>query len=406
MTNLTGKNILLGISGGIAAYKAAELTRLFIKQKVNIRVCMTTSALKFITPLTLQALSGNPVHTETFDPEAEAAMGHIELAKWADIILVAPATANTIAKVAHGLADNLLTTLILASDAELYLAPAMNQSMWHNTRSQKNIKTLEKFGIQLLGPDSGEQACGDKGLGRMLEPINIVEQLNRLSAPYSNLLKGISILITAGPTREALDPIRYITNRSSGKMGYAITQAAIDMGAKVTLISGPVILTPPIQAKTIQVESANEMLEATKEQAEYADIFIACAAVADYAAEKISTNKIKKSADELVLKLKKNPDILSEISHSHSHLFTVGFAAETTNLEGYAIGKLIKKKLNMIAANQVGNNQGFDVDENALKVIWGKDKDQKMSLPLTNKAELAQQLLKLITKHYYLTQTK
>jgi phosphopantothenoylcysteine decarboxylase/phosphopantothenate--cysteine ligase len=372
---------------------------------------MTTSALEFITPLTLQALSTNPVHTELFDPATEAAMGHIELAKWADIILIAPATANTLAKVAHGIADNLLTTLILASEAPLFLAPAMNQVMWHNQRNQQNIKTLQQSGIQLLGPDNGEQACGDTGFGRMLEAVDIVEQLNILTSSSTSsadilstdILKNLSILITAGPTREALDPVRYITNRSSGKMGYAIAQAAIDLGAKVTLISGPVNLAAPNQAETIQVESANEMFIATKEHAQDADIFIASAAVADYAAETVAMDKIKKTADELVLKLTKNPDILSEISHAHSDLFTVGFAAETTNLEAYAKGKLINKKLNMIAANQVGNNQGFDVDDNALKVIWGERKDQQTSLPLTSKTQLAHQLLELIAEHYYLS---
>ncbi|MEE9302666.1 MAG: bifunctional phosphopantothenoylcysteine decarboxylase/phosphopantothenate--cysteine ligase CoaBC [Thiotrichaceae bacterium] len=414
MTNINGANVLLGISGGIAAYKAAELTRLLIKQKANVRVCMTTNALKFITPLTLQALSGNPVHTELFDLEAEAAMGHIELAKWADIIVIAPATANTLAKIANGLADNLLTTLVLASKAKLYIAPAMNQAMWSHPRTKENIEKLQQSGITLLGPDAGEQACGDSGPGRMLEPTAIIQQLNSSISeepsaaiePLANkkpsaILKGLSVLVTAGPTREALDPVRYLTNRSSGKMGYAIAQAAQQQGASVTLVSGPVNISPPLKVETIQVESAQEMFEAVEIQAKHADIFISCAAVADYSAATIATDKIKKSSDILELKLKKNPDILAEISHALPELFTVGFAAETgdveNDIEGYARGKLVNKKLNMIAANKVGNGQGFDQEDNELLVLWEKG---KTTLPLTHKTQLAQQLITLISTRY------
>ncbi len=399
MTNLKGKNVLIGISGGIAAYKAAELARLLIKQKANVRVCMTTSALEFITPLTLQALSGNPVHTDLFDLQAEAAMGHIELAKWADLIIIAPATANTIAKIANGLADNLLTTLVLASKAKLYIAPAMNQAMWNHLTTKDNIKKLQQTSVTLLGPNSGEQACGDTGLGRMLEPVEIIEQLNAAfdTEELTKTLKGLSVLITAGPTREALDPVRYITNRSSGKMGYAMAQAARQQGATVTLISGPVNISSPSNVTTIQVESAQEMFESAKNHAQHTDIFISCAAVADYSAATVSTDKIKKSSDSLELTLKKNPDILAEISHAMPELFTVGFAAETRDVENYARGKLVSKKLNMIAANKVGKDQGFDQDENALLVIW---EEGKTTLPLTSKTKLAQQLIALISTHY------
>ncbi|HEC05205.1 MAG TPA: bifunctional phosphopantothenoylcysteine decarboxylase/phosphopantothenate--cysteine ligase CoaBC [Thiothrix sp.] len=398
MTNLTGTNVLLGISGGIAAYKSAELTRLLIKQNANVRVCMTPSAIEFITPLTLQALSGNPVHTDLFDVEAEAAMGHIELAKWADVIVVAPATANTIAKIAHGRADNLLTTLVLASKAKLYIAPAMNQAMWANPQTTANIKQLEQNKICLLGPDAGEQACGDIGLGRMLEPAEIIDQIIAESTATPSL-QGVSVLITAGPTREALDPVRYLTNRSSGKMGYAIAEAAKKQGAQVTLVSGPVHLDTPANIETINVESAQQMFSAVRKHAKQADIFIACAAVADFSPATTSNNKIKKNSDTetLELTLTKNPDILAETSHAHPNLFTVGFAAETTDLEKYAKGKLISKKLNMIAANKVGKNQGFDKDDNALLVLW---EGGKCTLPLTSKKHLSQQLVQLISENF------
>ena len=359
---------------------------------------MTPSAIEFITPLTLQALSGNPVHTDLFDVEAEAAMGHIELAKWADVIVVAPATANTIAKIAHGRADNLLTTLVLASKAKLYIAPAMNQAMWANPQTTANIKQLEQNKICLLGPDAGEQACGDIGLGRMLEPAEIIDQIIAESTATPSL-QGVSVLITAGPTREALDPVRYLTNRSSGKMGYAIAEAAKKQGAQVTLVSGPVHLDTPANIETINVESAQQMFSAVRKHAKQADIFIACAAVADFSPATTSNNKIKKNSDTetLELTLTKNPDILAETSHAHPNLFTVGFAAETTDLEKYAKGKLISKKLNMIAANKVGKNQGFDKDDNALLVLW---EGGKCTLPLTSKKHLSQQLVQLISENF------
>ena len=398
MTNLHGTNVLLGISGGIAAYKSAEIVRLLIKKKANVRVCLTQSAVEFITPLTLQALSGNPVHTDLFNIDAEAAMGHIELAKWADIILIAPATANTIAKIAHGFADNLLTTLILATNAHLYIAPAMNQAMWKHPQTQENIKKILGKGQTVLKPATGEQACGDVGPGRMLEPQSIITQLLLPIHAASSLLENTSILVTAGPTREAIDPVRYLTNRSSGKMGYAIAEAAQQQGANVVLVSGPVNISPPSGIECHRVESAHDMQQVVKKLAEKMDIFISSAAVADYSAASIEQHKIKKSEQTLTLVLKKNPDILSDISHAMPHLFTVGFAAETTDLENHARKKLIKKNLNMIAANKVGTNLGFDVDENSLLVLWKKG---QTTLPLTNKKELAEQLISLIAKHYH-----
>lgn len=404
MAELTHKNIILGITGGIAAYKAAVLARLLKAENANVRVCMTDSAMTFINPLTLQALSGNPVHNTLLDPHAEAAMGHIELARWADSVLIAPATANTLAKLATGQADNLLTTLCLATRAPIILAPAMNQAMWNNSFTQKNIKRLQQYGMQLIGPDSGNQACGDHGLGRMSEPETIINGLKKYlqqqtPAPQQHPLANINIMITAGPTREAIDPVRYITNRSSGKMGYAIARSAQKLGASVTLISGTVALDCPQGVTRYWAESANDMYQQVKAHIAPIQIFIATAAVADYAPQTPATRKIKKTAetDTLTLTLQKNVDILASISHENPHVFTVGFAAETENVEHYAREKLNNKKLNMIAANQVGHKQGFDVDENTLLVIW---ENGKKSLPITTKTQLAEQLMQLINQHY------
>jgi len=411
MAELTHKNIILGITGGIAAYKAAVLTRLLKAENANVRVCMTDSAMTFIDPLTLQALSGNPVHNTLLNPQAEAAMGHIELAHWADIVLIAPATANTLAKLATGQADNLLTTLCLATNAPIILAPAMNQAMWSNPFTQDNIKRLQQHGIQLIGPDSGSQACGDHGLGRMSEPETIIHHLKKY-APFpiptqqSPLpLATINIMITAGPTREAIDPVRYITNRSSGKMGYAIATAAQKLGATVTLVSGAVTLDCPQGVTRYWTESANDMYQCVKTHIATMQILIATAAVADYAPQKPATQKIKKTADTdtLTLTLQKNVDILARISHENPSLFTVGFAAETENIEQYAREKLHNKKLNIIAANQVSHKQGFDVDENALLVIW---ENGKKNFPMTSKTQLAEQLMQLINQHYQKDQRK
>lgn len=395
MPTLEQKNILLGISGGIAAYKSAELTRLLTKAQANVRVCMTEAGSRFITPLTMQALSGNPVHTDLLNPEAEAGMGHIELARWADAIVIAPASANIIARLAHGMANDLLTTLCLASPSQLIICPAMNQQMWANPATQANIDLLKQRGALILGPASGEQACGDTGYGRMLEPEEIFELV--LTTQVNLPLHGTHCVLTAGPTREALDPVRFLSNRSSGKMGYALAAAARSLGAKVTLISGHVSLDKPHGIERTIVESAADMLEATMSAVQEADIFIGTAAVADYTPANVSNIKIKKNQDEMNIPMQKTVDILATVKKTHPDLFTVGFAAETNDLLNYARGKLERKKVNMVAANSVANGKVFDKDTNALEVVW---KDGHKSFPETTKHELALQLMQLISEHY------
>ena len=398
MSFLFGKNILLGISGGIAAYKSAELVRLFSKKGAKVRVCMTASAQQFITPLTMQALSGHQVHTDLLDPQAELGMGHIELARWADAIVIAPATANTLAKITYGLADDLLTTVCLASKAPLAIAPAMNQQMWHNATTQHNVQTLQQRGVQVFGPAAGEQACGDVGFGRMLEPEQILSATEQLFAPATTPpLAGKRIVITAGPTREAIDPVRFISNRSSGKMGYAVAQAAAALGAKVTLISGHVALDCPTNVERVNVESAQDMLNATLTHVPAADIFIATAAVADYTPVAIADRKIKKTSDTFVLEMRRTTDILATVAQQFPQLFTVGFAAETHDLMTYARGKLERKGLDMIAANSVADGKAFDQSTNALEVVW---KDGHHSLPEMSKQQLAQDLMRLIAERY------
>ncbi len=400
MTKQFNKNIVVGISGGIAAYKSAILVRSLIKAGANVRVCMTDAATKFITPLTLQALSGNPVHTDLLDSSAEAAMGHIELARWADSIIIAPASADIMARLAQGMANDLLSTLCLATEAPLYLAPAMNRVMWANAATQANLTLLLQRNIKMLGPTEGDQACGETGAGRMLEPHEILAKLllHESQLIKQQPLKGKHILLTAGPTREAIDPVRYISNRSSGKMGYSIAIAARDLGAKVTLISGPVSISAPQGIDIIKVESAAQMHAATLAAAKYADIFIATAAVSDYSSKDIFSKKIKKSGEPLQLELKQNADILSDTSHQFSDLFTVGFAAETHNLITYARRKLERKKLDMIVANPVGEGKGFDQDTNQLEVIWA---DGQISLPEKDKQTLAYELMEIIIEKYF-----
>lgn len=395
---LQGKQILLGISGGIAAYKAAELTRLLTKAGASVRVCMTAGACEFITPLTLQALSGHPVHTTLLDPAAEAGMGHIELARWAEHILIAPATADLIARLVAGMADDLLSTLCLASAAPVSLAPAMNQQMWKHPATQQNIQTLEQRGVQILGPDQGVQACGDIGPGRMLEPTALLQAMLDIYQPKDLPLAGCKLLITAGPTREPIDPVRFITNRSSGKMGYAVAEAARDLGAEVTLISGPVNLAAPENIQCISVETAQQMLEACQASVQYADIFIATAAVADYTPAEVATQKIKKSANELSLALTKTTDILATLSLANPQLFSVGFAAETNDVLTYARSKLERKGLQMVAANLVGEGKAFDQATNALEVVW---QGGSTSLPEMDKQQLAHELMKLISARYH-----
>ncbi|ABE53620.1 Phosphopantothenoylcysteine decarboxylase / Phosphopantothenate-cysteine ligase [Shewanella denitrificans OS217] len=389
---LTGKKILLGIGGGIAAYKAADLIRRLKERGCDVRVVMSQGAQAFITPLTIQALSGHPVSSDLLDPAAEAGMGHIELARWADAMLIAPATANLIARINAGMADELITTTCLATSAPIILCPAMNQQMYQNLATQDNLANLQRRGFPLWGPASGSQACGEVGPGRMLEPLDIAHMLELFFAP--KLLTGHKLLLTAGPTREAIDPVRYISNHSSGKMGFALAKAAAEMGAEVTLVAGPVNLATPHGVKRIDVESAEQMLEAVMAQVDEHNIFIGCAAVADYRIATVATDKIKKSAEQMQLALVRNPDILATVAQHKPKLFTVGFAAETQDVEKYARGKLEKKQLDMIAANDVSiQGLGFNADDNALVVF---DKESCQHLPATNKLTLARQLLTLI----------
>jgi phosphopantothenoylcysteine decarboxylase/phosphopantothenate--cysteine ligase len=391
MLSLSNKQVILGITGGIAAYKAAELCRLLMKAGADVRVVMTPSALEFITPLTFQALSGNRVYTDLLDEEAEAAMGHIELARWADLILVAPASANFIARLAQGRADDLLSTLCLATPATIAVAPAMNQGMWNNASTQDNVSLLLEKGIQVFGPDSGEQACGDIGPGRMLEPEDIAREAAKLFD--TGTLAGVNVTITAGPTREVIDPVRYISNHSSGKMGYALARAAMEAGAKVILISGPVALEPPPRVKLVSVESARQMLDAC--QVVPGDIFISVAAVADYRPETTATEKIKKNDKTMTLNLVKNPDILASISLSEKRPFCVGFAAETENLEDFAKKKLVDKKLDLIFANNAA--QTFN-SESALATAYWPGGEQEF--PRSSKAVLTRDMITLIAARY------
>jgi phosphopantothenoylcysteine decarboxylase/phosphopantothenate--cysteine ligase len=392
------KRILLGVSGGIAAYKAAELVRLFRKQGCEVRVVMTKSATQFVSPLTFQALSGNSVHTELLNAEAEAAMDHIALARWADVLLIAPASANTIAKCSHGLADDLLTTLYLAASCPVYVAPAMNQAMWHKAVTQENIAKLKAHGVIIIGPEQGEQACGDTGFGRLSEPTAICEQLLAAPVTVTLCLQGLRVLISAGPTREPLDPVRYISNRSSGKMGYALAKAAVQAGAIVTLVSGPVSLVPPNAVELLRVETADEMYNAVMAKAVNCDIYIGAAAVADYSPTMTEAQKIKKHAAQTTIILQKTKDILAAVAGLDTPPFTVGFAAETDNLEAYAKNKLKEKNLDMIAANWVGREQGgFDSEQNALQVFW---QTGQKTLAMMDKTELAEQLILLCAERF------
>lgn len=382
------------MTGSIAAYKMADAVRRLNEQQVQVRIVMTQAATQFITPLTMQAVSGHKVYTDLL--EAEAAMGHIELARWADMVLIAPASADFLAKLTHGLADDLLSTLCLATTAPIAVAPAMNQQMWKAPATQDNCDILQQRGIQFFGPASGVQACGEQGFGRMIEPLDIIDYLQQhFTAP---LFTGQHIVITAGPTREDIDPVRFITNRSSGKMGYAIAKAAQYAGAKVTLISGETCLTPPLQVNTINVYSAQDMYEAVMQYIDTADIFIATAAVADYRPQQQVAQKIKKNKEVMSIELSKTTDILASVARLDNKPFTIGFAAETHDIEHYAQDKMIRKNLDMIAANLVGvDNAGFESDNNALTVYWHHG---QQALPYCAKTELAQQLIELIAQRY------
>ncbi len=399
MQTLAGKKILLGISGGIAAYKCAELTRRLIERGAHVQVVMTQAAQEFITPLTMQAVSGNPVSSSLLDPSAEASMGHIELAKWADLVLLAPATADLIARISAGMGNDLLSTLCLATDAPIAVAPAMNQQMYRNIATQENLATLQRRGFTLWGPASGEQACGDVGPGRMLEPMQLVHHCEDFFQQPD--LSELNIVITAGPTREAIDPVRYLSNYSSGKMGFAIAAAAAKRGANVTLISGPVNLATPAGVTRIDINSATEMHQAALDHAINNHIFIACAAVADFRPAHVANQKMKKQDgnNEMVIQLVKNPDIVASIAAlTAQRPFTVGFAAETQDVEHYARGKLAAKNLDLICANDVSiQGQGFNSDTNALHLYWPNgDK----TLPLATKADLGQQLVAEIVALY------
>ena len=395
MYRLAGKRIILGVTGGISAYKAAFLVRLLKKNGADVRIVMTNNATKFVTPLTFQALSSNTVYTELLDFDSQMAMSHIELARWADLILIAPASANFLAKYAFGFAEDLLSTICLAADSPVAVAPSMNKQMWLNVATQDNVKKISERGVHILGPAIGEQACGEDGLGRMFEPEEIVKHTANIF--QTNILTGSRLLVTAGPTREAIDPIRFLSNRSSGRMGYAVATAAIEAGADVTLISGPVDLQATGIDKIIYVTSAEEMQESVMKKISSADIFISAAAVADFRVQKKSEQKIKKSRDVKELIIEKTPDILSHVSELNNAPFTVGFAAETEDLEFNAQKKMHLKNLDMIAANQVGDGVGIDSEENALTVFW---KTGSKQLSLTSKTKLARKLIKLIASQY------
>ncbi len=393
---LTNKRVLLGVTGSIAAYKAADLVRQLREQGATVRVVMTRSAQEFITPLTLEALSGHPVRCELLDAFEESAMGHIDLARWSDVILVAPASANLLARLAHGLADDLLATLCLAADVPVLVAPAMNRQMWLNPATQANIQLLEQRGIRRFGPGLGEQACGETGPGRMQEPRELVQQL---AAQFSGgQLSGLHVMVTAGPTREPIDPVRYISNRSSGRMGYALARAAAEAGAEVTLITGPVALALPEQVRGVAVDTALQMRDAVFTDIDRTDIFIAAAAVADYRSVEICAQKIKKTQSRLELALEKTPDILGEVAARSRPPFTVGFAAETERLREQALDKLINKRLDMIAANDVSGDKVFDREDNALEVYW---QGGGVSLPRAGKEKLARRLVALVADRFH-----
>ena len=395
MLSLANKRIVLGVTGSIAAYKSAELIRRLRDAGARVRVVLTAGGAKFITPLTLQALSGQPVQQHLLDADNEANFGHIELARWADAILIAPASANSIARLARGQADDLLTAVCLASTSTVAIAPTMNHRMWAHAATQDNVKTLLQRGVKMFGPAVGDQACGETGPGRMLEADALVTALAALFKPGT--LSGSRVLITAGPTQEAIDPVRFIGNRSSGKMGFAMARAAHEAGAQVTLISGPVALETPDGVTRIDVRSAQQMHDVVLRHVVNADIFVATAAVADYRPKHAAEEKIKKSREVLTLELVRNSDILAAVAALKTPLFTVGFAAETHNLEKNAQEKLLTKSLDMIAANQVGPQQGFEQDNNALLVLW---RGGRRELGLAPKETLARALIELIAQRY------
>ncbi len=399
-------NIVLGITGGIAAYKTPELVRQLKSQGADVQIVMTTSAEEFVTSTALQAVSGHPIRSNLWDKEAEASMSHIELARWADVVLIAPATAEIMARLAGGAAPDLLTTLCLATEAPIAIAPAMNHVMWNNPAVQANRSTLEDRGFAVIGPDHGSQACGESGAGRMTEPEEIAAMVTApgfRGAAGEGLLAGKMVLVTAGPTREPIDPVRYITNRSSGKMGYAMASAAAAQGATVILVSGPVALGDPRDVEVHRVETAEEMFAATHANLDGVDLFIAAAAVADYRPVSVSEQKIKKKDESMQIDMVRSRDILASVAGLETAPFTVGFAAETENLREYALGKLENKRLDMIIANRVGRDCGFEQDENTVCVYTP---DGHHSFPMAAKAELARDLIGVIAKRYELIEAQ
>ena len=396
MASLDGKKILLGVTAGIAAYKSADLVRRLRERGAEVQVVLTAGAQQFVTAMTFQALSGRAVRAELWDPAGEAAMGHIELARWADLVLVAPATADFLARLAGGLANDLLSTLCLATQAPIAVAPAMNHVMWANPATAANVATLRQRGVAILGPGEGDQACGESGEGRMLEPLQLVDGIASMLAARGPLA-GVRVLMTAGPTRERIDPVRFISNRSSGKMGFAIAQAARAAGAEVVLVCGPVHLPTPHGVRRVDVESAADMLGAVQRELAGTDLFISTAAVADYRPSKPVSQKIKKSAASLDIEVERTTDILATVAASARRPFVVGFAAETENVEQHARAKLVRKNLDLIAANEVGDDKVFDKDDNALMVLWRGGRED---LGPASKLALAEQLIALIAQRY------
>lgn len=397
MSAITSFKVLLGVTGGIAAYKGAELVRRLREQGAEVQVVMTEGARHFVGVATFQALSGRPVRTDLWDASAEAAMGHIELARWADRVVIAPASADFLARLTHGMANDLLTTLCLATDAPIAVAPAMNRLMWANAATQANVATLRSRGITILGPAEGGQACGETGAGRMVEPADILAALLPREPRTGGALTGRKVLVTAGPTRERIDPVRFITNRSSGKMGFAVAEAARDAGAEVVIVSGPVNVPTPAGVRRVDVETAEQMMDAVRAELPGTDIFIAAAAVSDYRPVQAAAEKIKKTSDSLMLALSRTTDILATVAASASRPFVVGFAAETQNVERNALIKLEGKRLDMIAANQVGDGLAFDCDDNALTVYWPGGKRE---LPRAAKREVAAGLVSVIAERF------
>jgi phosphopantothenoylcysteine decarboxylase/phosphopantothenate--cysteine ligase len=391
---LAGKQVLLGVTGGIAAYKSPDLVRRLRDAGAEVRVVMTPSATRLVSPTVFQAVSGHPVRSELWDEAAEAAMGHIELARWADLVVIAPATAHLMSELAAGSAGSLLTTLCLATSAPVVLAPAMNQAMWRHPATQANRSTLESRGVRFIGPDAGSQACGDVGPGRMVEPAEIATRLDQGTAgSVAGLMAGLTVVVTAGPTRELIDPVRFVSNRSSGKMGFAVARAAVEAGARVILVAGPVHLPTPAGVERHDVETAEEMYRTTLDLIGGADIYIGAAAISDYRPREIAVHKIKKKAETLTLEMTKSPDLLAAVARLPQRPFTVGFAAETEKLEEHARLKLTGKRLDMIVANQVGTRLGFDDDDNQAVVLWA---DGQHALGRKSKGDLAREIVAVI----------